>query len=68
MLALAVGSRAGRFSDFMLPFAAGGFIYIAGSDLLPELQKEATWQKSMLQLVAMTFGAVIIWFLKQVTS
>jgi zinc and cadmium transporter len=51
----------------MLPFAAGGFLYIAGSDLLPELQKEATLQKSMLQLAAMTFGAAIIWFLKQVT-
>jgi zinc and cadmium transporter len=68
VLALMVGSRAIRFSDFMLPFAAGGFLYIAGSDLLPELQKEATMQKSMLQLAAMTFGAAIIWLLKQVGS
>lgn len=50
-----VGSRTSRFSDFMLPFAAGGLLYIAGSDLLPELQKEATSQKSMLQLAAMCF-------------
>jgi zinc and cadmium transporter len=68
MLALTVGSRVGRFSDFMLPFAAGGFLYIAGSDLLPELQKEATLQKSMLQLAAMSFGAGIIWVLTQITS
>jgi zinc and cadmium transporter len=60
VLALTVGSRASRFSDFMLPFAAGGFLYIAGSDLPPELQNEATVQKSMLQLAAMTFGAAII--------
>ena len=63
LLALPVGSRAGRFSDFMLPFAAGGFLYIAGTDLLPELQKEATLQKSMLQFAAMGFGVAIIWFL-----
>jgi len=67
VLALIVGSRAARFADFMLPFAAGGFLYIAGSDLLPELQKEATLPKSMLQLAAMGFGAGIIWFLGRIT-
>jgi len=25
---------------FLLPFAAGGFLYIAASDLVPELHKE----------------------------
>ena len=30
----------------MLPLAAGGFIYIAGSDLVPELNKESTLGKS----------------------
>jgi len=39
VLALAVESRAGRFSDFMLPFAAGGFIYIAGSICFPNCRR-----------------------------
>jgi zinc and cadmium transporter len=40
----------------MIPVAAGGFIYIAGSDLIPELHKEATPSKSLLQLVSMATG------------
>lgn len=31
---------------FLLPFAAGGFIYIAASDLIPELKKEVDTKKS----------------------
>jgi zinc and cadmium transporter len=31
--------------DYLLPFAAGGFIYIAASDLIPELHKEEGMKK-----------------------
>ncbi|MBN1157338.1 ZIP family metal transporter [Candidatus Woesearchaeota archaeon] len=31
----------------ILPFAAGGFIYIAASDLIPELHKEPDFRKSL---------------------
>jgi zinc and cadmium transporter len=51
------------FSEFMLPFTAGGFIYIAGSDLLPELQKERTPWKSGLQLVALVAGVCLMYAL-----
>jgi zinc and cadmium transporter len=40
----------------MVPLAAGGFIYIAGSDLIPELHKEATPSKSLVQLISMGVG------------
>jgi zinc and cadmium transporter len=40
----------------MLPLAAGGFIYIAGSDLVPELNKEVTASKSILQILAIGAG------------
>jgi zinc and cadmium transporter len=40
----------------MLPLAAGGFIYIAGSDLVPELNKEVELSKSLVQLVAIATG------------
>ncbi len=51
------------FSEFMLPFTAGGFIYIAGSDLLPELQKERKPWKSALQLTALTLGVGLMYLL-----
>ncbi|MFH1710208.1 MAG: ZIP family metal transporter [bacterium] len=41
---------------FLLPFTAGGFIYIAGSDLIPELKKETGIQNSLFQLFAIILG------------
>lgn len=51
------------FSEFMLPFTAGGFIYIAGCDLLPELQKEQKPSKSSWQLVALLLGIGLMYLL-----
>ena len=36
-----------RIIPILLPFAAGGFVYIAGSDLIPELHKEPSLKKSL---------------------
>jgi zinc and cadmium transporter len=44
----------------LVPLAAGGFIYIAGSDLVPELHKEANPVKSAVQLLAMGTGVGIM--------
>jgi zinc and cadmium transporter len=51
------------FSDFMLPFTAGSFLYIAGCDLLPELHKESHPAKSLLQLAAMLLGMALMYVL-----
>jgi zinc and cadmium transporter len=59
---LASGSLV-SFSEFMLPFTAGGFIYIAGCDLLPELHKEVEPSRSGLQLVAMGVGIGLMYIL-----
>ena len=40
ILALTIGPHLQSFSLVMLPITAGGFIYIAGSDLIPEVQAE----------------------------
>ncbi|NIO22820.1 MAG: ZIP family metal transporter [Candidatus Aenigmarchaeota archaeon] len=45
---------------FLLPFAAGGFIYIASSDLIPELHKEENLKKSMLSFVFFIIGIVFL--------
>lgn len=45
---------------FLLPFAAGGFIYIAASDLIPELHKEESVKKSMISFVFFVIGIVFL--------
>ncbi len=45
---------------FLLPFTAGGFIYIAGADLIPELHKELKISKSIIQLISFLLGIGIM--------
>ena len=56
VVALYVGSELKDFSVLMVPFTAGGFIYIAGTDLLPELQKEKKAAKSIVQMISVAAG------------
>ena len=45
---------------YIAAFAAGNFIYIAGSDLVPELHKTTGGQRSLLQFAAVIFGLVVM--------
>jgi len=56
---------AGRLSLVILPFAAGGFIYIAGSDLIPELHKETSPGRSLLAFTAFLLGIFFMAFAKR---
>lgn len=57
ILALVVGSTLENLTPLLISFAAGNFIYIAGSDLIPELRKdEANLKKSALQIVSISLG------------
>jgi len=47
----------------LVPFAAGGFIYIASADLLPELHKERNMPRAFLQLFYFLLGIGIIWIM-----
>ena len=60
VLALVVGHRVQALSDVMLPLTAGGFVYIAGCDLLPELHQERELSKSLLQLAAISLGVGVM--------
>jgi zinc and cadmium transporter len=66
IIALLVGSTLENFSSVMLPVAAGGFIYIAGSDLVPELNKESKLGKSVVQLLAIGLGVGLMLLLDMV--
>jgi len=62
--ALLLGARVNNFSDLIIPFTAGGFIYIATADLIPELKKETAIHKSVYQLVSIIVGVFIMLALK----
>jgi zinc and cadmium transporter len=48
------------FITYLLPIAAGGFIYIAVADLIPEIYKEKDPVKIILNLIAITIGLLIL--------
>ena len=61
-VALLVGGRMPGFSDALLPVTAGAFLYIAGSDLIPELNRRHSYpaSKSVGQLLMMVLGVAVM--------
>jgi len=49
-----------NFASFILPFTAGGFIYIATSDLIPELHKENDLKRSTAAFLAFLLGIIFM--------
>lgn len=60
VFALVLSSFVENITTFLIPFSAGTFIYIAGSDLIPELHKEVRVDKSLLQLIAIVLGVLVM--------
>ena len=56
-------SHVDNFVGLLVAFGAGGFIYLAASELIPEIQKEENIEKSIIQFVLFVFGIVLIWSL-----
>lgn len=63
LLVILISTKAVSFVSFLIPLAAGGFIYIAGSDLVPELHKDAGIKKALLQLIGILIGILIMFAL-----
>ena len=66
VLTLFVGMKFVVLSKLIIPFTAGTFIYIAGSDLIPELHKETQLWKSTIQLMGLILGLFLMFILKKV--
>jgi len=49
-----------NYTIFLLPFAAGGFIYISIMDLIPEIFKEKDKIKFITNLIAIILGLLIL--------
>jgi len=55
-----LSSATESFSNALIPFAAGGFIYIFASDLTPELHKEPSLSKSLLSFAFFIMGILLM--------
>jgi len=50
--------------SFLVPFAAGNFLYIGASDLVPEVNKHRSASTSAIHFVAFAAGLAILWILR----
>ncbi|MBM3230361.1 ZIP family metal transporter [Candidatus Pacearchaeota archaeon] len=60
IVTLLVAGRIEGLVHWLLPLAAGGFIYIATADLIPELHKDATTRRSLGQVLAFILGIAVM--------
>ena len=71
-LAAVVGGLVGYFFlssaelaiGYLLPLAAGGFLYISTSDLIPELKKEENLKKSLTSFLLFAIGILFMYAIK----
>lgn len=61
VVALMVNGYIENLVALLLPFAAGNFIYIAGTDLVPELHKEVRTNAVVFQFIAFVLGLVVMY-------
>ncbi len=60
LLVLMVSSRFAEVEQYLVPFAAGNFLYIAASDLIPELLTKRQGIISLIQIASLTVGIAIV--------
>ncbi|MGV8152279.1 MAG: ZIP family metal transporter [Candidatus Nanoarchaeia archaeon] len=53
-----------KYASYLLPLAAGGFIYIAFQDLIPELFKEKDKRKILISIIAIILGFLVLFSAK----
>lgn len=45
---------------FLLPFAAGNFLYIAAADLIPEVNRHPQWRQAVVHFLCFTTGLALL--------
>ncbi len=61
-----LSTKIGDSIVYLLPFAAGNFIYIASSDLIPEIKHKDNIKKSFTYFIVFLLGIFLMLFLKLV--
>jgi len=56
----------GPLKMYLLAFAAGGFLYISASDLIPEIRKEQSIRKSLISFGYFILGIGLMYWLKNI--
>jgi len=56
--------KAGEGILFLLPFTAGSFIYIAASDLIPQIKEEKNIKKSLINFLVFLVGIALMLLIK----
>ena len=57
--------KASGLIPYVLVLASSGFIYIAVSDLMPQMQRRATWRETVPQVILIGAGVGIVLLLTQ---
>lgn len=63
-MALMLSAYIDDLTAFLVPFAAGNFIYIAGSDLIPELHSEPRLSRTLFQIAVMALGVALLFSIR----
>ena len=58
---LMINADVANITYYLIPFAAGGFIYVASADIIPELHKSTKVSHSFLQLLFIIAGIGIMY-------
>ena len=64
LLGYALSNIAANASLFLISFTAGGFIYIAASDLIPELHKQKSGKRANVAFIAFVLGLLFMFLAK----
>ena len=61
IVSLLLNNKIEHLTLFLVPFAAGNFIYIASSNLIPELHKETEIKKGLIQTITFLLGVLVMY-------
>jgi zinc and cadmium transporter len=53
------------FANYLIPIAAGGFIYISAADLIPELKHETSTKRTISMIATFLFGVIIMMLVQE---
>ena len=59
-ISIVIGNVASDYSPILLALTAGAFIYIAASDLIPELHRSPGRKAALVQLILMAAGVGVM--------
>ena len=67
--AMVAYAASGRIDvEFLVPFAAGSFIYIGASDLVPEVNKHHNVSANVIHFVSFVAGIALLWAIRLALS